>query len=243
MPRACLTPTPSATPDFGANGEITPFDSAVLLAESDHRIANHLALLMGYVRLKTSDLDRQAKAPTRQAIHVLLDGVGAQIAAVARLHRSLVADTPPGAADLGDLLREVCAPFAGGLSGAGRIVEDLEPGCIVGPQQILPLSQIAAEVVTNALKRAPEDGEIGPVLVRCRKGAAGEVKLEIIDSGGGFPAGFDPETDGDFGFRLVRGLSRKLGARSDFESKPLGVRFCLTLPAPLSVSRLRPGDA
>lgn len=232
MQGACLSLTDSATPDFGSTGEIMPFDSSVLLAESDHRIANHLALLMGYVRLKTTDMDRQRKAPSRQAVHVLLDGVGAQIAAVARLHRALVSDDLLGSADLGEHLREVCAPFAGGLSGAARIVEDLAPGCIVGSEQVLPLSQIAAEVLTNALKHACDGAEPGAVLVRCRKDPDGDVRLEIIDSGGGFPAGFDPAADGGLGFRLVRGLSEKLRARIAFESTAAGVRFCLTLPAP-----------
>jgi two-component sensor histidine kinase len=235
MHGACLPPTDPATRDFGSTGEIIAFDSSVLLAESDHRIANHLALLMSYVRLKTADMDRQRRAPSRQAVHVLLDGVGAQIAAVARLHRALVSDDRQGSADLGKHLREVCAPFASGLGGPTRIVEDLAPGCVVEPAQVLPLSQIAAEVITNALKHACDGPEPGAVVVRCRKDAVGCVRLEVIDRGGGRPAGFDPETDGGLGFRLVRGLNKKLGARIAFDSTTDGVRFCLTLPAPALV--------
>jgi two-component sensor histidine kinase len=237
---ACLSLKDSTTLNFGSTGEIIPFDRSVLLAESDHRIANHLALLMSYVRLKTADMDRQRAAPSRQAVHALLDGVGAQIAAVAELHRALVSDDRLGSADLGERLHEVCAPFAGGLGGAARIVEDLAPGCIVGPDQILSLSQITAEIVTNALKHACDGAEAGPIVVRCRKDGPGDVRLEVIDSGGGFPAGFDPETDGGLGFRLVRGLSERLGARIAFESTASGVRFCLILtPAAPAQPRAR----
>jgi two-component sensor histidine kinase len=203
----------SDAPVFGSDGELVPVDGSVLLAESDHRIANHLALLMSYVRLKTADLDRESEPPSRQTVHALLEGIGAQMAAVAKLHRALVSDDLRRSADLSEHLREVCAPFAGGLSGRRRIVEDLAPSCVVEPEQVLPLSQIAAEVLTNALKHAYEGAEAGAVLVRCRKDGQGDVRLEVIDSGGGFPAGFDPETDGGLGFHLVRGLSRKLGAR------------------------------
>lgn len=222
---------------LGSSGEIVPFDSSLLLAESDHRIANHLTLLMGYVRLKAADMHREHEAPSRQAVDVLLDGVGAQIAAVAKLHRALVTDSPPDSVDLGEHLRGVCAPFAGGLGGPVRIVEDLTPGCVVRPEQVLPLSQIAAEVLTNALKHACDGAGPGSVVVCCRNDAAGAVRLEVIDSGGGFPAGFDPETDGGLGFRLVRGLSERLGARIAFESNSGGVRFCLTLPAPPGAPR------
>jgi two-component sensor histidine kinase len=233
-----------APPVFGSKEEIIPFASPVAHAESDHRIANHLALLTAYVRLKTADMDRQRIAPSRKAVHVLLDGVGAQIAAVARLHRALASDNLPGSADLGEHLREVCAPFAGGLSGTARIVEDLAPGCVVRPEQVLPLSQIAAEVVTNALKHACDGPEPRSVLVRCRNDRAGDVRLEVIDSGGGFPAGFDPETGGGFGFRLVRGLSAKLGARITYESTASGVCFRLMLPAttPAQSRIVRPQD-
>jgi two-component sensor histidine kinase len=225
------------TAELGSHDEVIPFDVALLLAEADHRIANHLALLMGYVRLKSADVDRLGEPPSLDSVHVLLDGVGAQIAAVARLHRALVADDPAGVADLGAHLREVCAPFASGLGGAARIVEDLPPGCVVRSEQVLPLSQIAAEVITNALKHACHGAQPGTVLVRCRSDAGGEVRLEIIDSGDGFPPAFDPETDGGLGFRLVRSLSQKLGARIAFESTPAGVRFRLSLPATASAAR------
>lgn len=215
-----------------SSAQNAPFDSAVLLAEADHRIANHLALLIGYVRLKSVDMGSQGEAPSLEAMHVLLDGVGAQIAAVARLHRALVSDSPQGPADLGERLHEVCAPFALGLGGAATIIEEFAPGCVVRPEQVLPLSQITAEIVTNALRHACDGARPGRVLVSCHGDPNGVVRVEVVDSGGGLPAGFDPEADGGLGLRMVRGLGRKLGARITFESTTDGTRFCLTLPRP-----------
>lgn len=220
---------PAATPG-GGNVQSAPFDSAALLAEADHRIANHLALLMGYVRLKAVDVDSQAQAPSRESVHVLLDAVGAQVAALARLHRVLISDSPPGPVDLGQHLHEVCAPFARGLCGSAAIIEDFAPGCVVRPEQVLPVSQITAEVLTNALKHACDGPGPGKILVGCHSDPGGAVRVDVIDSGCGLPVGFDPEADGGLGFRLVRGLGRKLGARIVFESRADGVRFRLTLP-------------
>lgn len=229
---ACLSFKDPPSAGFGANAEIIPFETSLLLAEADHRIANHLSLLMGYVRLKTADMDRRRRTPSRRAMHELLGGIGAQIAAVAKLHRALAFEDLLGSTDLGEHLREVCAPLAGGLSGEVRIVEDLAPGCVVARDQIIPLSQIAAEVITNALKHASDSAEPGVVLVRCQKDADGHVRLEVNDDGEGFPPGFDPLTAGGLGFRLIRGLSQKLGAQITFESSTGGVRFSLTLPPP-----------
>lgn len=229
---ACLPAERSTEPAPASSGQADPFDSAVLLAEADHRIANHLALLMGYVRLKTADMDSQGRAPSLAAMHVLLDGVGAQIAAVARLHRALVSDSPPGPVDLGKRLHEVCAPFARGLAGAATVIEDFAPGCVVGPNEVLPLSQITAEIVTNALRRAYDGASPGRVVVSCRDDVGGGLRVEVVDSGCGLPVGSDPEVDGGLGLRLVRGLARKLGAQIALESATDGVRFCLTLPRP-----------
>ncbi|MGZ6040135.1 MAG: sensor histidine kinase [Phenylobacterium sp.] len=223
--------------EFPSVAAVSAFDNSELLAEADHRIANHLTLLLSYLRLKTADIDRQREAPSRQAIHVLLDGVGAQIAAIAKLHRAMVPGDLTGPVDLGLHLHEVCAPFAQGLGGTSRIVEDFEPGCVVRRDQILPLSQIAAEVVTNALKHSGDSAEPGLVRVRCLNDETGAVRIEVIDDGEGFAPGFDPSSDGGYGFRLVRGLGQQLGARIDFESTPLGVCFRLTLPEPPPAAR------
>lgn len=231
MNGSCLPVQDSAAPVGGLNVHSGPFDSAVLLAEADHRIANHLALLMGYVRLKAVDVERHDQAPSRESVHVLLDGVGAQVAALARLHRTLVSDAPPGPVDLGKQLQEICAPFTCGLCGAVAIIEDFAPGCVVRSDQVLPLSQITAEVLTNALKHACDGPGPGSVRVSCHHDPSGEVQVEVIDSGRGFPVGFDPEADGGLGFRLIHGLGRRLGARIVFESTAGGVRFCLTLPS------------
>jgi len=230
MARARLQVDDFARSDFESDATPARSERAVLVAEADHRIANHLALLMGYIRLKTADVDSQRNAPSRESVHLLLDGVGAQIAAIARLHRALISDSLPGPVDLGEHLHEVCAPFSRGLCGGVEIIEDFAPGCIVRPEQVLPLSQIAAEVVTNAVKHACNDADPGEVLVRCHSEMTGVVRVEVIDRGRGFPVDFDPERDGGLGFSLVRGLSRKLGARIAYESTTGGVRFHLTLP-------------
>lgn len=205
-------------------------DSAAITAEADHRIANHLALLMSYVRLKARDLDGLAEEPSRDSVRLLLEGVSAQIAAVARLHRYLVSRRGSPRIELGRELHEICAPFAAGLSGAVQIIEDYGPGCVVQPEQALPLGQIVAEVITNAIKHALKGGALGRLRVTCRDDERGGVLVEVADSGAGLPATFDPATDGGLGFQLVRGLSRQVGANVAFDSTGEGLCFRLRLP-------------
>ncbi|MDO8378896.1 sensor histidine kinase [Phenylobacterium sp.] len=195
-----------------------------LLVEADHRIANHLAMLSSYVRLKAAGL--AADLETR----LLLENIGAQVDAVGRLHRALATHGNLGSVDLSEHLRAICAPFASGLAGAAKLIQDIPAPCYVRADQVLPLSQIVSEVITNAFKYAHADGQAGVVLVRCHLGEGGAVQIEVVDDGPGLPAGFDPATDGGLGFRLIRALSRQVRASTVFESAGKGLRFRLALP-------------
>lgn len=201
-----------------------------VLAEADHRIANHLAMLAGYVRLKAVELAQQPVDPTRRSVALLLEGIGAQIHAVSRLHRSLALDRRRSSTNLAEHLHAVCEPLSSALVGRIEITEAFQPDCTVRLDQVLPLTQIATEVITNAIKHAGQDGTVTKVLARCTQDAKAGLVLEIEDQGRGLPEGLDPMTEGGIGFELLRALSHQLGASVAFESSEAGLRFRLSLP-------------
>ena len=205
-------------------------DNRALLAQADHRIGNHLALLAGYVRLQAAHLADQREEPTRDSMKIVLAGVGAQIAAVARLHRALTSDEPWGSADLGEQLHQICAGFAASFTGGTEIIEEIRPGCTVRPDQVLPLSQILAEVITDALGRAQQGGACGKIVVGCGRDDLAGLVIEVSGDDPGPGATLEPETDGGLGHRLIIALSRQLGARIAFQSTGRGFHFRLTLP-------------
>lgn len=133
--------------------------------------------------------------------------------------------------DLGEHLRNICTPLETALCGRIELVQDFPPGCFVRPDQVLPITQIVAEVVTNAIKHACPSGERGVILARCRCDRSGAMWIEIADNGPGLPDSFDSETGGGLGFRLLRALGKQLGAIMAFDSAVSGSRFQLTLPA------------
>lgn len=201
------------------------------LDEADHRIANHLAMLASYVRLKGNELAKRPAQPDLESVRLLLEGICVQIQAVSNLHRELAASRQESTAELGQHLHELCVSFGSALFGGVEIIEDIEPGIHVSAEQILPLTQIFAEVVTNAIKHgqsasAPSAGQIR---VRCRREAGDSVLLEISDSGPGLPEGFDPKGSAGLGFRLVRALGEQVGGVVAFESGTAGLRFRLVL--------------
>lgn len=219
------------TPTFPRHSTADACGDCVLQAEADHRIANHLALLTSYLRLQSADLAKQTTSPTHESVRLLMANLDAQITAVSRLHRSLAANGRRAPTDLGVQLHEVCAPFIAGLSGGTRLVEDLKAGCIVRPEHVLPLTQIVAEVITNAIKHTHAAGEPGAITVHCGRVDGGALLVEVADNGCGLPEGFDPATDGGLGFRLLRALGRQIGATFTFASSRQGTNFRLTLPS------------
>ena len=223
-PRAVLP----ATQQMGAG--LCRVQDCSLIAEADHRIANHLALLAGHVRLRAGDLAKHPEASSPEAVQLLLLAVEAEISAVARLHRKLSAGNAHAPADLAAELHEVCAPFRSGLSGEVVVIEDFQAGCAVMADQVLPLTQIVTEVITNALKHAYADGRRGLLFARLRRLEQGCAVIEIIDHGPGLPTTFNPATDGGLGFRIVRALAAQLKATASFASSGEGVRFKLSLP-------------
>lgn len=203
--------------------------------EADHRLANHLALLSGFVRLKAADIARQPGQPTHEDVQLLLGSFRGQIEATARLHRTLTLGVRGARADLGEHLHDICAPMSLLLAGRILLIEDIARGCQVRPDQVLPLTQIVVEVVTNAVKHAYPAGRGGSILVRGGHDLAGAVVVEVADDGPGLPVGFDPELDSGLGFHVIRALAGQLEALVEFEAQPVGLCFRLTLPAEYSI--------
>ncbi len=201
--------------------------------EADHRFANHLALLSGFVRLKAADLARQRLLPTVEGVQLILENLRGQIDAMARLHRSLAADDHRARVDLAEHLHEICEPLSLVLGGRIALIEDVTPGSSVLPDRILPLTQIVAEVITNSVKHAYPSGRPGRIRVSGRTQPGGLIVVEIIDDGPGLPQGFDAEKDSGLGFHLIRALARRLDAVVEFETRDVGLCFRLTLPGDL----------
>ena len=200
------------------------------LAEADHRIANHFAILASHVRLKTAALARQPTEPSRDEMRLLLESIGVHIDAVASLHRILATNRLQASTDLGERLSHICEAFRSGPAYAFVLAEEFEPGCALPLDQLLPVTQIFAEVITNAIKHGRTNGTAGTIRARCGKEFGGTIFMEVIDEGCGLPKGVDPKTYNGLGFRLVQALSKQVGGFVDYQSSDKGLRFRLTLP-------------
>jgi two-component sensor histidine kinase len=204
-----------------------------LIAESNHRIANHLSLLVGMVQLQSAHVAKGPETFTKTEVCSLLQETAGKIISIGNFHRRLASRPALARCDLGTLIIEYAKEMTASLSLGHRIsiVERIERGCIVSPEQAQTAMLIVGEIVMNAVKHAHPTGLRIAISLACSRYPDGSVCLEVADDGVGLPENFNTKTDGGLGFRLIRTLSDKLGAFLEIESDSLGVTFRLRVPA------------
>ncbi len=196
--------------------------NACLVAEADHRIANHLALLACSVR--------RDDPPSTSDFSLLLAAIEAQIMAISQLHRLLSSEGTQGSDDLGHHLRTVCSAFRSGASRHVVIVESLASDCRIAPHRLLPAAQIVTEVITNAIKHGRRPGQSGRIEVSCGKDASGTILVEIRDNGPGLSANGSGTATRGLGSRLIRALVGQMDGTIDHLSTKQGLTVRLSLP-------------
>ncbi|MBZ4689214.1 MAG: hypothetical protein JG765_465 [Cereibacter sp.] len=201
----------------------------VVAAEADHRIANHMSMLSSYVRLKVGELAALPEAPEKTSTLRLVESIGAQIAAVAELHRMLTHRGRLPSANIGAQLERLCDAFRAGPGCRAEILYEGDPDCLLPVRKVLPVSQIVSEAVTNALKYGCKAGLTGKVTVSCRRQPEGGLLITVADSGVGFAEGGGPPSQG-VGFQLMQALAAQVEGEIGYAASPEGLTFSLRLP-------------
>jgi two-component sensor histidine kinase len=86
------------------------------------------------------------------------------------------------------------------------------------------------ELVSNSAKYAYPDRPGGSIWVRLARADERAVLVSVRDEGVGLPQGFDPAKGRRLGARLVKALSRQLGAELTQPSNAIGTCFDLFVP-------------
>jgi two-component sensor histidine kinase len=193
------------------------------VAESEHRIANNLAIIAAMVRSAMAKLRTDPKRDYDGAISVLAD-LAARIEAVAQLHRLLV-EHGQNEVELATYLREVVKAAKLALTNTGsRVAFEARTEIRAHARRAAAMGLFLSEAITNALKHA--EGAYIRVVLRM---SGNDLLLEVADNGPGLPRGFDEGKSS--GFRLMRSLASRLNGRVEF-AKTNGAGLCARLVVP-----------
>jgi len=222
--------------------------SDVMLKELQHRVKNHLAMVVSMIRM-------QADMPLTRESYLALSR---RVQALAMLYDELMRPAAEGdheQVNAGTYLARVATVIAD-LDGRSSIA--LQVDCKTFELPVDPAAQLGlllTELLTNCFAHAFEGRESGRVRVQCGPGDGESVTLTVEDDGNGLPAGlswpYDADTLGQqqdraaegagdldtisragrtgLGGSIVLGLTKALDATLDVQSGEDGTRITITL--------------
>jgi two-component system, sensor histidine kinase PdtaS len=180
----------------------------LLLADINHRIKNHLTSVAG-----TLAMDRQALVDERA--QAALDAAIARLSVLGRVYTRLHVSGSQVEVDADAFLEELCSDLRSTVVGLRPVALSCSFDRIkMDAQQAVTLGLLVNELVTNAIKYAFEEGQIGEVTVSLAETADGYA-LEVRDTGRGLVAEMQ---GGGTGTKLVRALVGQMRGTVDWKN-------------------------
>lgn len=214
--------------------EISPHG---LIAESNHRIANHLASLAAILRRQMSSVRDGPDLISRNDVVGLLQEAASKIMAVSRLHQLFTLHPSDAALDLAEVLRDMLRAFedSGIFDGRLHTHVTFDGRCRIRSAHASAIALASAEAITNAVKYAHPSGLPIELSIVTTAAPGGGTVLEIGDDGVGLPEGFKESRDAGAGLKLMRLLVESIGGRLNIKSHALGLTVTIRLPPMLDL--------
>jgi len=179
--------------------------SETMFSELQHRVANNMQLVASVLQLeRTTD---RSKADSLAAAQRRLEFLST-------IHRRLYdpsASSQPVTTHLASLCDELVR-----AEGRNDVAVEVQPSALMlGPERLIILSLLTAEIVTNALKHAFND-EGGRIDVRINS-ISDPCELTVSDNGSGLPSD-DEAVDGSLGRSIINSLAAHLHGHVTYAS-------------------------
>jgi PAS domain S-box-containing protein len=227
----------SISPVTDENGEIVLFlgihrdvgdeeESELLerLAEIQHRVKNHLAMIIGLIRLQAgaggAAADYDALARRVEALHLLYEELSA----------GGVTTAASPEVPLGAYVSRIAAAI-GHLDGRqGVRINVAAEEVSVSADLAGRVGLLLSEALTNAFRHAFEGRDIGMVETRLQRLSNDVVRLQVADDGIGMPEDHGWPDSESLGGRIVVALLRGLRARHSIDSSATGTTVTIDIP-------------
>jgi two-component sensor histidine kinase len=213
---------------FARTSDSPPFN---LVAEANHRIANHLSMIAALLRLQGGSLCKK-ETLSGPEVQLVLTEFGGRLETVAKVHRLLAHGQNGAPIDLAEYLRDTADGIVRGLSVNGniRLHFDFRAEGALPPDKVVLLGLLVGELVTNSVKYAHPAGVAGTIQIESSRRDDGGLVIEVSDDGVGLPEGLDPLKNSGMGFRIMRAFASQLGATISFNNYGLGLNCILRMP-------------
>lgn len=203
------------------------------IAEVQHRVKNHLAMIVGLIRL-------QARAAAGSSPGA---GMGAsddftvlarRVEALQLLYQELsdtgVASTTRDQVPLGAYVSRICAAVGHLDGGQGIRINVIAEEVMVDATTAGRVGLLVSEILTNAFRHAFRGRDTGLVETRVQRLSGGLVRLQVSDDGIGLPEGHAWPARGNLGSRIVSTLLEGLGAHYAVTTSTAGTAITIDIP-------------
>jgi two-component sensor histidine kinase len=209
---------------------IDPADAA---AEANHRIANNLSIIAGYVRSELSSFSSASTVDVR-SIRRSLQQLSLRIDAIGRLHRLLTSSPHESTVEMSAYLRKIADAVSCSLPRDENpdMLFLLDARVLLPAKEAVVIGAIVSEALFNSVKHAHPQGVRPTICLGCRRSRPGRLLIEIEDDGVSWPhvlAGKQMHPGGT-GTQLMRTLARSLNAELEFADADPGYAVRIDLP-------------
>ena len=202
----------------------------VQLAEVQHRVKNHLAMIVSMIRM-------QARSSSAGDDYVVL---ARRVEALQLLYQELsetgVSSSFRDEVPLGAYVSRIAAAVGHLDGGQGIRVNVIAEEVIVDAATAGRVGLLVSEILTNAFRHAFVGRETGLVETRVQRLSGGVVRIQVADDGVGLPEGSDWPTSGNLGSKIVGALLAGLEAKHAVTTSAGGTTVTIDLPGPESPS-------
>ena len=211
--------------DLGEEKADRPTDKVDnLLAEIQHRVKNHLSMVVGMIRIQ---------ARNHTAVDAF-DSLARRVEALQLLYSEMSDSGSASATDkvipLGAYLGRIAAAISH-LDGRQSIRVNFDADKVEVPVETAARAGLVfSEILTNSLQHAFEDRSEGVVEARSKMLSGDVLRITIMDDGVGMPEGSNWPEEGNLGARIVRSLVKGLDAQLNVERGAKGTMFLLDIP-------------
>ena len=182
-------------------------EKEVLLREVHHRVKNNMQIISSLLTIQNTYLTKGAD------VRVALQEMQNRIKSMSIVHEKLYRSENLAQIDFRDYIVSLSASVFQSIGiDTGRIEFKIDKETIILNIDVaISCGLLINELVTNALKHAFPDGREGVIAVSMGESSGGSYRISVKDNGIGLPEGFDINTRGTMGMRLIGVLTRQIG--------------------------------
>lgn len=195
-----------------------------LLKEIHHRVKNNLQIVISLLNSQSVYLkDPEMLGVFRESQN--------RMRSISLIHQKLYQGDNLSGIDMFSYTHELAEHLQYSFDTEGKIDFILEIEKItMDVSQAVPIGLILNEAITNAIKYAFRNLKNGEIHIVLKRTENDRMQLTIADNGCGLPTGFDHDRLNSLGMKLMKGLSRQIGAKFELQSEH---GLCITLSGKL----------